>query len=412
VPTESTFLLKGYSRAERCEIQGEGIFTVTLISGVLWYVLQRKRGEDEQEDTVEDDEVADGKHQTPPLFVMREYNCVIGITRANALVLRGTPLSRLPTGRIFGYAKYFDLAPTALEWIDDISCVLVFSSALACREAQVALSSKGRRPDEQAMDMDEEGYAIAKSVPAPLWPPEDRINRSLGVGDGLKGVLRMRVARFDDVKKRGARNNSEFYRKHGSEAGKDPAVNALRMERKFGTDGVDEEQKRRQLDDELDNFLAQDEDVENGSSGDPDLSQRISTPNPNEDYDSTTLSRMRSDALGADVRSSTTQNKRARTSLGDRLTNPTSKMRADYLDGTGRSLLERTSLMRANDDDLEYEGQGGREWDRQKDTVPQEGHRRRRRRGGRDRGAQGGTERRVVTAQQLDDELDAFLNEK
>ncbi len=68
--------------------------------------------------------------------------------------------------------------------------------------------------------------------------------------------------------------------------------------------------------------------------------------------------------------------------------------------------------MRANDDDLEYEGQGGREWDRQKDPVPQEGHRRRRRRGGRDRGAQGGTERRVVTAQQLDDELDAFLNEK
>ncbi len=182
-------------------------------------------------------------------------------------------------------------------------CIGVQGSASRTVQQRPARTSR-------AMDMDEEGYAIAKSVPAPLWPPEDRINRSLGVGDGLKGVLRMRVARFDDVKKRGARNNSEFYRKHGSEAGKDPAVNALRTERKFGTDEVDEEQKRRQLDDELDNFLAQDEDVENGSSGDPDLSQRISTSSPNDD--SATLSRMRSDALDADVRSSTTQKKRAR----------------------------------------------------------------------------------------------------
>lgn len=348
-------------------------------------------------------------------------NYCVGVTRTNALVLTGTPISRLPTGRIFGYAKYFELAPVALEWIDDTSCVLVFSSTTACQEAHAALSSKARS-DEQVMNMYEEGYTVAKPVPAPLWPPEERINRSLGVGEGLKGVIRMRVARFDDVKRRGARNQSEFYRKHGSEAGKDPANVVLRSERKFGPDGVDEDEKRRKLDEELDNFLAHDDDddeqVESGPPGDEGLSQRITTPDPDEDYNTTILSRMRADAIDADVRSSAKPNKRTRTSLGDRLTKPSSKMRADYLDGTDRSLLERTSLVRANDDDLEYEGQGGRDWGRQQDHNSQNGHSRRRRRGGRGRNSQGGTggrsgtERPVVTAQQLDDELDAFLNEK
>ncbi|KLO15742.1 hypothetical protein SCHPADRAFT_902113 [Schizopora paradoxa] len=373
---------------------------VTLISGVIRYVLQRKREEDEEGDVEEDNEVSDG------------------VTRTNALVLKGTPISRLPTGRIFGYAKYFDLEPVALEWIDDITCVLVFSSASACQEAQTALSSTART-NEQTMDLDDEGCLVAKPVPAPLWPPEERINRSLGVGEGLKGVIRMRVARVDDVKRRGARNQSEFYRKHGSEAGKDPANVVLRSERKFESNGMDEEEKRRKLDEELDDFLAHDdEQAETEVPDDPVLSERITTPDPDEDYNTTVLSRMRADAIDADVRSSVKRNKRIRTSLGDRLSSAPSKMRADRLGGAGRSLLQRTSLAHTDEDNLEYEGQGGREWNRRKDQNSQNGQSRRRRRGGRGRDTQGGGERRggterpSVTAQQLDDELDAFLNEK
>ena len=44
----------------------------------------------------------------------------------------------------------------------------------------------------------------AKSIPVTLWPPEQRINATLGKGEDLKGVIRMRWARRDDVKKKGA----------------------------------------------------------------------------------------------------------------------------------------------------------------------------------------------------------------
>lgn len=36
---------------------------MSLISGVIRCVLQRKREEDEQEDTADDNEVTDGEHQ-------------------------------------------------------------------------------------------------------------------------------------------------------------------------------------------------------------------------------------------------------------------------------------------------------------------------------------------------------------
>lgn len=254
------------------------------------------------------------------------------------------------------------------------------------------------------MNVDVDGYLLAKPVPKPLWPPEDRINQTLGVGEGLKGLLTMRVAQKGDVKRRGAKNKSEFYRKHGDAAGKDPLNNVLRT----APNWRDEDEKRRLLDAELDDLQGRDE---------TELANRISSPEPDNDYDVPVISRMRADAVDADVRSGARKRSRREkpgpASLSDRITSPPSKMRADYVDGSGLSLLERTSLARASADDLAYEGQGGREWDRNRDVSDVgSGRRGRRRRGGKDRGRTdevSGSVRPSKTSQQLDDELDAFL---
>ena len=266
------------------------------------------------------------------------------------------------------------------------------------------------------MSFDDDGFSMAKPVPKPMWPPEDRINESLGVGVGLKGALRMRVARKSDVKKRGAKNHSEFYRRHGADAGKDPSVNVLRTDPNWRGDL--EEEQRRLLDAELDEFLERDDDHE----GEADLSKRISSSEPVDDYDVPVVSKMRADAVDADVKSGARKRSRYLTqSLGDRITTPTSKMRADYIDGSGLSLLERTSKVRASADDLAYEG---RDWDRSREKPVEDDGRPRRRRDGRPRerrrrgggggggGGGNGKTRPMKSAQELDDELDAFLHAK
>jgi hypothetical protein len=171
-----------------------------------------------------------------------------------------------------------------LEWIDDNTCVFVFETNAAARTAQRQLQKS------VAEDIDPDGFVTAKPIPIALWPPEHRINKSLGKGEGLKGTVHMRWARVDDVKKRGAKKMSEFYKKHGSNAGKDAlAEGADRPEKRPRNDDALEKAK---LDEDLDNFLASEEE---------------SDPPP-----------------------------------------PPSKMRADYIASDGRTLLERTSLIRAH----------------------------------------------------------------
>ncbi|KAI6046472.1 hypothetical protein EDC04DRAFT_1476307 [Pisolithus marmoratus] len=135
--------------------------------------------------------------------------------RGNALFLTGTPISHLPTARIFAYATHFDAQPLALEWINDNSCILVFESKSQARSAHRQLRKL------LAEDIDEDGFVTAKPIPVTMWPPEERINRSLGKGEGLKGVIRMRWARSDDIKKKGAKMESQFYKKYGPTAGKE-----------------------------------------------------------------------------------------------------------------------------------------------------------------------------------------------
>lgn len=138
--------------------------------------------------------------------------------RANALFLTGAPISHLPTARVFAYVTHFGAHPIGLEWVNDSSCILVFESKTLARVAHRYLRKTATE------DVDEAGFVTAKSIPVALWLPEDRISKSLGQGEGLRGTLKMRWANNDDVKKKGAKKESEFYRKYGTSAGKDGDV--------------------------------------------------------------------------------------------------------------------------------------------------------------------------------------------
>jgi len=163
--------------------------------------------------------------------------------RANALFLTGAPISHLPTAHIFVYVTHFDAQPIGLEWVNDRSCVLVFESNALARAAHRFLRKTA------AEDMDEDGFITAKAIPVTLWLPGDRISKSLGQGEGLRGTIKMRWAKHDDVKKKDARKESEFYKKYGSGAGKDgDAPQKRRREERSLLDAS-------KLDDELDAFL-------------------------------------------------------------------------------------------------------------------------------------------------------------
>jgi len=105
---------------------------------------------------------------------------------------------------------------------------------------------------------DPDEFVTAKPIPISLWPAEARINKTLGKSEGLKGVLKMRWARHSDVKKRGAKKESEFYKRHGIEAGKElfdgrdlPPIKRIRKD-DVDLAAVNEDTERRRLDAELD----------------------------------------------------------------------------------------------------------------------------------------------------------------
>ncbi|OCH95853.1 hypothetical protein OBBRIDRAFT_787699 [Obba rivulosa] len=275
--------------------------------------------------------------------------------RTNAILLRGTPIAHLPTSNIFAYATHFDAHPMALEWIDDTTCILVFSSKTSARAAFWHLA-KSAAEEPSA----EDGSITAKPIPIAIWPPEDRINKSLGKGEGLKGPIRMRWATHEDVKQKGARNMSEFYKKYGSKAGKESTTGGLgpedaRSQKKSRRD-VDDVPRKEQLDDELDAFLAED------------------APPPS----------------------------------------PPSKMRSDYISSGGKTLSERMSSIRAHPSTLSSRNIAELPRRARSPRVggPREG-------GGRsltDRLGEQREPRRTArpkkTQEDLDAELDAFLNER
>jgi hypothetical protein len=268
--------------------------------------------------------------------------------RDNAILLHGPPIAHVPTENIFAYATHFDAHPIGLEWIDDTTCVLVFASKTAARGAFRYLAKS------HAEEPSDEGSITAKPIPIAFWPPEERINKSLGKGEGLKGAIRMRWALTVDVKKRGAKSESEFYKKYGASAGRAGQDDGRPAKKMRGTSGErNEAEERARLDEDLDNFLAEE---------DPEDAEPPSPP---------------------------------------------SKMRSDYMDGGGKSLLERTfepSMESRMSAPLprrgrHHERRGGPHRERGGDlsTRPTRGRR---------------TERPKKTQEDLDAELDAFLSAK
>ncbi|KAI0829387.1 hypothetical protein BC628DRAFT_1130503 [Trametes gibbosa] len=280
-------------------------------------------------------------------------------TRDNAILLQGSPISHLPTSNIFAYATHFEAQPLGLEWVDDKTCVLVFDSKTAARTAFHTLQkSVAEEPSA------EDGTITAKPIPTTIWPAEYRISKTLGKSDGLKGTLRMRRARVEDVKKKGARNQSEFYKKYGQDAGKS-FEDGPRPAKKRRDDGDGSQAtERARLDAELDRFLADDED----------------TP-PAE---------------------------------------PPSRMRSDYIGDSGKTLLERTEggLASRLIAPLPRRGREKRDevhrlWDRGKNEEGyQDNIKPRSRRARSTEGRRAKQPRSRATAADLDAELDAFLQEK
>ncbi|KAI5122184.1 hypothetical protein M0805_007081 [Coniferiporia weirii] len=328
---------------------------------------KRKRDEDEEdeEEANLDDAAMDGVAAPNDL-------------RPNGLYLNGSPVANLPTNHVFSYARHYNTEPVGLEWIDDKSCVLIFATNAAC---QAALNILRKLPTEEP-DFDD--CYTAKPIPVALWPPEKCIIESLGVRVDRSGTLLVRTARVEDKKTRGAKNRSIFYQKHGMDAGKDPNAHAVghnvddeRARKRQRQGPLDEEERRRELDAELEDFLKDGSDEEKGSP----------TPPPS----------------------------------------PPSKMRSDYIVEPARrekrtlSLLERTSLIRVhpgaeefshNEDRSRRTGRGRRAGRRVEDEERPIRSLPRRRRGGADAEGLKRAERPNKTRRELDDELDAFLNEQ
>ncbi|TCD70483.1 hypothetical protein EIP91_003244 [Steccherinum ochraceum] len=262
--------------------------------------------------------------------------------RENAVLLHGSPISHLPTNHIFAYTTQFAaVKPEALEWIDDTTCILVFPSRSSARKAFTSLS----KPTAEDTP-DEEGFFLAHSVPSVLWPPKERINSSLGKGEGLKGTMRLRWATPADVKLRGANKQSEFYRKYGRTAGREndeTEVPSVKRRRRDITDA----EKRAELDQDLDEFLTE---------------GKEETQSP---------------------------------------PSPPSKMRSDHMSSNAKSLLDRFgSNLESRLSDSSHHGKPRR---RPRGEPGNEG----RSRDGR--GGRGRTARPKKTAEDLDAELDSFL---
>ncbi|KAF9779553.1 hypothetical protein BJ322DRAFT_1088140 [Thelephora terrestris] len=171
--------------------------------------------------------------------------------RPNAILLQGMPISNLPTSNIFAYVGHYDVKPIGLEWVDDTTCVLVFET----RRAAVASFDRLLMSGEEQPDVF--GLNAAQPVPPGVSPqkPKSGDDEAVVSESDLFGGIRMRPARKDDVKQRGAKSQSRFYQRHGEMAGKDGRGFFDDPPSKRKRRGADEEIRAR-LDQDLENFAA------------------------------------------------------------------------------------------------------------------------------------------------------------
>lgn len=189
--------------------------------------------------------------------------------RPNAILLQGAPIANLPTSNIFTYVGHYDVKPIGLEWIDDTTFVLVFET----RRTAVASYACLLRSGEDQPDVF--GLCAAQPIPPGVSPPKSKPgDDEVATSESeLFSEIRMRWARKDDVKQKGAKGQSKFYQRHGEMAGKDG--------RGF-FDDPPSKRKRRETNEEIKARL--DQDLE-------DLGE------------ATSLSKMRSDDMGGEGKS-------------------------------------------------------------------------------------------------------------
>jgi len=113
---------------------------------------------------------------------------------------------------------------------------------------------------ETGMEGDEE-MLLCQPVPALLWPMGERLAKSLGTSQGLTGHIMMRWALRTDVKERGSRDKSNYYKKHGDPNDTNPWASKRRREDddeslpgRFNDGASDRTVRRAALDAELDAF--------------------------------------------------------------------------------------------------------------------------------------------------------------
>lgn len=176
--------------------------------------------------------------------------------RDNAILFRGDAIANLPTQRIFKYISHCGTLPLGLEWVNDTNVVLVWSTVAETRSAYESMREAGTGH----LAEDDEGFVPAKPIPETLAHVALRVEKALGKTDVQEQAqMWMRFARAEDVKQKGGRNKSKFYEKYGENAGKDGqnVYSSRRGERSRREDP--DEALRRRLDAELDGFAEKDE---------------------------------------------------------------------------------------------------------------------------------------------------------
>ncbi|PFH46060.1 hypothetical protein AMATHDRAFT_70684 [Amanita thiersii Skay4041] len=469
LPTEAEALGAGGASSLANRIGNTKVYLLSDTSAAAVRLGKRKHVNDEEsgdingepEDEMDTDE-GKGTHYIREnlLSDTRIFHPKDPTTRANAILLCGPPIAHLPTARLFEYAAHFDVHPLGLEWIDDNTCIFVFKSKTLARAAFRALQKQGGAADAQTdLTTSTSDLVSASPIPVSLWPPEERINQSLGVGQGLRGTILIRWARVDDVKKRGAKKESQFYRKHGEDAGKEtvgfgvaPAgssaanlarrmastVNATLEERitvaddadtpesdsairewdkgkpgvrslvgrkrdMLGDDheyemsrGLGQKRKRSRRDEEMDSFLREDGLELDDEYEEPDATEEAEPP-----------SKMRSDYIAKDGRTVIGSVERG-IGLVDRITAPLPRRaRGGRNRGSGEKGTLNTRL--GGDVDLDINGDGVNGHGRK--GRPRAGQDRRRDRRHAD-GVRPGEPPRKKTREELDEELEAFLNDR
>ncbi|KAG8761424.1 hypothetical protein FRC14_003837 [Serendipita sp. 396] len=303
--------------------------------------------------------------------------------RDNAILFRGDAVAHLPTQRIFKYVSHNagSIVPLGVEWVNDTNVVVVWKLVSEARKAFQSLREAGTLELEE----DEEGFVPARPISETLAPVELRLEKALGKNVQQQAQMWMRWARAEDVKEKGGKKKSRFYEKYGENAGKE-GQNIFAQRRREEGRGASEEDLRRKLDAELDNFAGGDETVRRRS-----LSPRRgrSASPPRRDQRTSGGRRKRSD-YGYD------------TDLRARIGPQTGKPIREWdigkewdTDEFGRSRFGQT-------DDMGSDTRSGSRRDGS-------GHRRERRgdpRGGKREAREGRPSR---TKEELDAELDAFL---